>query len=288
MFFNLLLNRNKASLKKLEVLTDEELMYIKRDSHRCYNELRKLADIEEIYVFSKDNVRLHAYYVKASSNKWVILYHDYLQSAKNTSRLALFYHKKNYNVLMIDSRAHGKSRGSVITMGYREKIDVISFISWIYKKQQNPLLVLHGIGLGASVFLKASPFFRNFSIKSIIADSAYTSVYDLFYYHMYHHIGILTNIVLISASFITKIRAGFTFKEINVLNSTLNNQAPTLFLASKDDILIPPIMTEKLYNSCSSFKEKYIFRGKHSMFMYTQWSDYGKVIEKWIKYIEKL
>ena len=131
---------------------------------------------EDAYIKSFDRLRLHArVYENKKSNKVVIMFHGYRGTAvRDFSGGAKLMIDLGYNVILVDQRAHGLSKGHNITFGNREKKDVLSWID--YSKERfgvDKELILVGISMGAATLLFASKYIPG-SVK-LICDCPYTT-----------------------------------------------------------------------------------------------------------------
>ena len=179
-FYNLALDPN----------TSKSIIFGEEDEDETSGEINKAAEkwlLEESnykdeYITSFDKLKLHGYKVnnKTNSNKWVIAVHGYTSEGINMSNVAKEYYDMGYNVLIPDLRAHGKSQGDYIGMGWDDRKDIISWIDFIKKEDPNAQVVLHGVSMGAATVMMTSGEELPSNVKSIVADCGYTSVWDQF------------------------------------------------------------------------------------------------------------
>lgn len=92
----------------------------------------------------------------------------------------MHFSEKGYNVLIPSMRACGDSDGEYIGMGWLDKDDLQCWIKLITEQNEKSEIILHGSSMGAATVLMASGDNLPENVKAIIADSAYTSVWDIF------------------------------------------------------------------------------------------------------------
>lgn len=264
-FYNNIFNKKKIHVKNIEGLERETYMSAIRKSDSAFQSLKKETSMQEVYIISKDKIKLHAYYFPSRSHKWVLLVHDYLKDAVSMSILGKYYHNRGYHVLQIDLRGHGKSGGVSITMGKWEKIDILSWISYIQERDSEANIVLHGITLGAFAILMSLEYHFSKQVKVVVSDSTYTSIYDILYYECHIRFGILTYPILLAGSIITKLRIGLSLKDTSLFTILKRNKKPILFIYSKEDDWIPPVMSKALYKETTALKEKCEMKGNHGI-----------------------
>ncbi|WP_438318050.1 alpha/beta hydrolase [Sporosarcina sp. FA9] len=218
---------------------------------------------EQLTLTSRDGLKLSGYYLPASkpTDKLVILTHGYLGNAKQMGLFGQFYHNDfGYNIFMPDARGHGKSEGNYYGFGWQDRLDLIDWTELLVKKLGTESKIsYHGLSMGAATVLMASG--ENDlprQVKAIIADSPYESVYQLFSYQMNRMFHLPAFPLLDSTSILTKIRAGYSFREASALKVVGNTKVPILYIHGKGDTFVPTEMAEGLYRHTSSDSELYL------------------------------
>lgn len=132
-------------------------------------------EYEDVYITSFDKLKLHARLFKNNSHKVAILCHGYRgASYRDFSGGATELINLNYNVILIDQRGHGLSKGHSITFGVRETKDLLSWIKFAKERFNKDMeLILVGVSMGAHTVLNiADKVDKNIKI---IADCPYSS-----------------------------------------------------------------------------------------------------------------
>ena len=135
-----------------------------------------------VEVKAKDGITLKGteYLQDQQTNKWAIILHGYRASTESVLPIGEQFSKKGYNVLIPSMRACGESDGEYLGMGWLEKDDLQNWINLIIEENKNATIILHGSSMGAATVLMASGDELPSNVKYIIADSGYTSVWDIF------------------------------------------------------------------------------------------------------------
>lgn len=215
------------------------------------------------YIKSFDNLKLHAYKIlnEIPTNKWIITVHGYTSKGLDMSGYAKNFYVTGYNVLIPDLRAHGKSDGNHIGMGWYDRLDITKWIDLILDIDKNAQIILHGVSMGASTVLMSSGENLPNNIKAIIADCGYTSVWDQFS----HQLNVLYSLhsfpIMNASSAVTKLKAGYTLKEASALKQVAKSKTPILFIHGDKDDFVPYSMMGELYNATTSPKEKLTIEG---------------------------
>ncbi len=108
-----------------------------------------------IYLFTKDSLRLEAWYKTVPNAKGTVaLFHGHGGKKSSNLEEAAAFNSFGYNTLLTDFRAHGSSQGNTCTIGYYEAEDV--YLAYTYLQQNGEKnIVLWGISLGAATITKA-------------------------------------------------------------------------------------------------------------------------------------
>lgn len=247
---------SKKKEKNLNNLSPEILSWINNQS------------FEELEIQSNDGLTLRAQLLKAhhDTDKVLIAIHGYHSyNLKEYAYYLKFYHDLGFHILLPDNRAHGKSEGKYVGFGWLDRLDCIK---WIYKMKdyfdEDLQIVLHGISMGSATVLMASGEELPNDVKCIISDCGFTSVYDELK-HEARNNQIVSNIILPTATLLSKKRVGYSFKEASTIDQVKKSRTPTLFIHGDQDNFVPTYMAYDLYNACSADKDLLIIEGaKHA------------------------
>ena len=217
-------------------------------------------DFERLTLTSHDGLELSGYYLPAAepSNKLVVLTHGYLGNAKQMGLFGQhYYNDLGYGLFMPDARGHGKSEGNYYGFGWPDRLDLIDWTDLLVEKLGvDTEIAYHGLSMGAATVLMASGVEKiPPQVKAIIADSPYQSVYQLFEYQMNRMFYLPAFPLLDSTSMLTKIRAGYSFRQASALNEVEKTDVPILYIHGEKDTFVPAEMAEELYQNTSSDKD---------------------------------
>lgn len=254
LFYNLALNANYSKDIIYAEYNDENL----NDAQKWLEEKSNYSDK---YIESYDKLQLHSYVVTQNSNKWAIVVHGYGGSGKLMSDKSKYFYDMGYNVLIPDLRGHGKSEGDYIGMGWKDRLDIISWINFIIKENPNAEIVLHGTSMGAATVLMTSGENLPSNVKAIVADCAYTSAWDEFSYQLETYLKVPSSYILNVTNMVTKLKAGYSLKEASALECVKKATVPILYIHGDKDKFVPYSMMDKLYDATISPKEKLTIEG---------------------------
>lgn len=245
----------------------------------------------DLYITSSDGLKLHAFFEKSSNetNRYVIICHGYSGRASNMSVCAQKFDAMGFNVLAVDARAHGESEGTVRGMGFLERRDIILWIDEILSIDANAEIVLYGISMGAAtVMMTAGESDLPQNVICVIEDCGYTSVYDEIGAQVKMRTSLPAFPLTDTASIITKIRGGYSFRQASCVEAVKRCKIPTLFIHGSKDGFVPFEMLDKLYNAAACEKEKLVVEGAvHAQSASKDPELYWKTVEAFIDRISK-
>lgn len=234
--------------------------------------------------------KVQASFIDQNTNKTVVLLHGYGQSRANMYRFAYFFNQRGYNVLLPDSRGHGKSQGAV-TFGYYEKKDLANWCKQIVQKLgTDQQIVVLGTSMGASVALQASPLLPK-QVKAIVADSPYTTIRAELVYQAKHNAHLdrrTTDLILNATDSQLEKKYGFKLADVSCPQALRKNKIPVLFIHGLADTFVPVSMTRADYQADRGPKELWLAPGAgHTQAFVTDQAAYQQRLLRFLnKYLQ--
>lgn len=278
--FNLALNPKKSKSIIFNNEIDEIKAQMKIDNEKWLKENAK-----SVYIQNK-KINLHSYEVnnKKESKTWVIAVHGYTDSGYFMVNAAKKFLDYGYNVLIPDLRAHGKSEGKYIGMGWLDKDDIILWIDYLISTYGNIKIILYGISMGAATVMMTSGEKLPSNVRMVIEDCGYTSVWDEFSYELKYLFHMPTFPALYNANLITKIRAGYSLRKASCIKQIKKSSIPILFIHGDQDKFVPFYMLDKLYDAANCKKEKLVIKNAgHAEAQAVDPEKYWHTVRKFIK-----
>lgn len=258
------------ALKKRENILDEETSYAYLFKHEYLKQwidsLNHESAICDTIITARDGAKLHGLYVKAATPtaNTALIIHGYTDNAIRMLMIGHIYSKElGYNILLPDLRAHGKSDGEYIQMGWKDRLDMLEWIEvgkHIYGDSIN--IALHGISMGAATaMMMVGESELPSNVKCVVEDCGYTSVWDEFSYQLKEDFGLPTFPLLHTTSIYCDFKAGWNFKEASALEQIKKSNIPMFFIHGEADTYVPFEMVNTLYNAKSGEKELWTIPG---------------------------
>ncbi len=205
----------------------------------------------DVHVTS-DNLRLAGEYFDFGGSRAVIIIPGRMESCRYSYHYSEPYRRAGWNVLAIDTRAHGDSEGKINSLGYREYRDILVWAKMLHEELGNEIVVLHGICIGSStaIFTATAPQCPDY-VAGLVVDGMYTRFYDSCKQHMKHDHRplfpflweVMVYIRLISRA---DVIGDGPYKRVRRLKK------PILFIHSREDQFSEPAKTQVMFDECSA------------------------------------
>ena len=280
-------DRKISQESTIEVLGEDEKIIennkkIAKENSEKWSEAIQQKQVE---VKANDNITLRGteYLNQEETNKWAIILHGYRSNPSSVLTIGEHFSEKGYNVLIPSMRACADSEGEYVGMGWLDKEDLKCWINLIMEENKNAEIILHGSSMGAATVLMASGDELPANVKNIIADSGYTSVWDIFASEAKARFNLPEFPVLNMFQIVANRKAKYDIKEASALEQVKKSKTPILFIHGNKDDFVPEYMCEKLYDATNCKKEKLIIHGAgHTDGKYREPEKYYNTIFDWI------
>lgn len=241
---------------------------------------------EEVSILSLDGVQLYGklYHMKKDA-PLIIFFHGYHGVAAWDGYGFFRLCKKNgINILMVDERAHGKSEGSAITFGIKERYDCKLWIEYIVERfGENTDIFLAGVSMGATSVMMASELGLPENVRAIIADCGYSEPAAIIMETvraMKLPVKPIYQLIKLGAHLF----GHFDLEAATALQAVKKLNIPILFIHGKQDSVVPAAMGEELYEGCKSKKQRVLIeRADHANSALTDYETYEKAVLQFIE-----
>jgi fermentation-respiration switch protein FrsA (DUF1100 family) len=238
---------------------------------------------ERVGTTASDGVNLSGLLYDEGSDITVIALHDFDGSAEGDFLYGSFYSQSlGANLLLPDSRDHGKSGGSVVSYGYLESDDLLKWVDWVLEHYgSSQKIIIQGDTMGAAAALMASSSLPD-QVKLIVAESPYDSLKNLGQYE-------LKTWYKLPSPFLTLMEwrngKSYSLDNVVVTDAVRNAKIPAVFLAGTNDTIIPESMTQAVYNVYGGEKNLILVDAKHGMLYATDQTKIEQaILDAWNQY----
>ena len=244
-------------------------------------------DYEDVYITAYDGLKLHARYYHCSDKSPVdICFHGYRgTSVRDFCGGTKTCFKSKHNVLVVDQRAHGLSKGKIITFGIKERFDCLSWVNYIVKRFPKNNILLYGISMGAATILMASELKLPKNVVGIIADSPFSSppaIIKKVIGDMHLPSKLLYPFVYCSAY----IFGHFNLNSASAVESVKKTKIPILLIHGKADTFVPCYMSKEIKKNGKSIYRLILFDGaEHGISYIKDEKTYEKYFQEFLHYV---
>lgn len=224
-----------------------------------YNSALKIP-YQQVFIESRDGLTLAAnYYHFRDGAPLLLFFHGYHSGPlRDGSGLLLYAKKMNYNLLMVNQRAHGRSDGKTITFGIKERFDCLDWIDYANRRfgKETPI-VLAGVSMGAATVLMASSLKLPDNVRGIIADCPYSAPKEILKTVM-KDMKFPVHITYATVKLGAKIFGGFDVEEYSALEAVKHCSVPLLLIHGDGDDFVPCEMSRLCYEACAGQEKKLV------------------------------
>ncbi len=221
------------------------------------------AERKKIYAETTDGYRLTAAeFPERTSETWVLLLHGYTGWKEEMYQFAHWYQQQGFAVLVPDLRCQGESEGDFIGMGWTDHYDCQLWIEHILQESPDAKIILHGQSMGAAtaLIMAGAPELTE-HVKAVVADSAYTTAYEMFGDKITEWFHLPAALFVDSACVMLRLRGGYDLRDASPLQAVTNSRVPTLFIHGDEDRMIDVDMSYALFEAAAGEKELFIVEG---------------------------
>lgn len=222
----------------------------------------------DTFVMMPTGERHHAFVIHQQplSHKTAVTIHGWREQGIAMLMIARLYDKMGYNVVIPDLHAHGLSEGDAVGMGWKDRLDVLHWMTLF----RTDTMVVHGISMGAATTMNVSGEKMPEDIRCLkfIEDCGYTSVWDEFSHELSEEFGLPAFPLLYSTSLLCRLHYGWSFSEAAPIKQIAKCRYPMLLIHGDDDHFVPSWMVHPLYNAKPQPKQLWVTKGTQHALSY--------------------
>lgn len=191
------------------------------------------------------------YFPAEGSHKTVMIVHGFTYGLYGSVKYMSMFRRRNFNILLVDLRHHGRSGGANITWSFKEKNDLASWTSWVLAQHgKDGVLGTLGESLGGATVLQHAAIDPR--VAFTIADCPFSSLRGLLTHILKTDYHLPPSPLLELGEFWCRLLAGFNFADASPLNVMGKIHAPVLLIHGEEDALVPAEMSRELFEAKTS------------------------------------
>jgi len=227
---------------------------------------RTCATKTDFDVVAPDGVKLRGWKVRPPSpnGDWVLLFHGVSDNRTGVLGHAEFLLRHRYSVVMMDSRAHGESGGSIATYGWKERYDTVAITNALYSTENVRHLYALGVSMGAAIALQSAAVEPH--IEGVVAEDPFANLREVSYdYAGLHLTPILGETVFRPATIfglegVAK-EGAFNPDDVSPEKAVAARYFAVLLICGTRDHTIPCRHAERIYQAARGPKELWVVEG---------------------------
>lgn len=204
-------------------------------------------EYQEVNFKTEDGITINAWFVPTNySNATIIVGHGYPFDKTNVFPVLIFLNE-HYNLLFIDHRYFGKSKGAYTTAGYKERLDILAAVEYIKSVKGLSKTKIGAIGFslsGASILMAKSA-----DIKAIVADSTYANIDKMIEQIYWIFPGITKIPFVLLTQVYARLFLGIDTKDVSPTEAIKDIKSPVLLIHGNKDSQIPVENSKLIYEA---------------------------------------
>lgn len=241
---------------------------------------------ESVFLETENGERLHALKIKNTkpTNAYIVICHQYGESSLSMGEYARHFYELGFNLLLPDLRGHGKTEVKNTSMGWDDRLDIIAWCNEIIKEDEGARIILFGVSLGGTAVAMTAGEELPQNIRAVIADSCYSSVWDLAGCYLDSVPFVPTFPVRNMASAMCKSKMGWDFKTADTTLQAVKTDVPVLYIHGENDESVPIIQSNDIFEVCyAKGADQFIVQnGTHARNLHTDSEKYWGEIDLFI------
>ena len=249
-----------------------------------YNQLAE-RPFQEVSITSHDGLHLHGRYYHIKDGAPVCIgFHGYRSSPlTDFSGGADLTFSMEHNLLLVDQRAHGKSRGRSITFGIRESHDCLNWVDYVIDRfGEDTRILLYGISMGAATVLMASGLSLPENVRGIVADCPYSSPGQIIR-KVSDEMRIPSKLAYPFILLGARLYGGFDLEQTDALRAVRHSRVPILIIHGEADSFVPQDMSLQIQNANPGMVQRHTFPGaEHGISYLVDTPRYRRIISEFV------
>jgi len=227
---------------------------------------RTKASGEDFVLQTRDHVELRGWKVRVAkpNGDWVLLFHGVSDNRTGMLGSADLLLRHGLSVVMMDSRAHGRSGGDMATYGWKERYDTVSIANELYASEKVRHLFALGVSMGGAIALQSAAVEPR--IEGVVAEDPFADLREV----SYDYAGLRTWPMLGKTYFLPASvfamrsmseAGGFNPDDVSPVKAVAERPFAVLLICGTRDNTIPCRHAERIYAAATGPKELWIVSG---------------------------
>lgn len=239
------------------------------------------------FTIKKDGLKLVGnFYERKRRSLLAIVCHGYGADFKEMSEYVKYFYNRGFNVFLPELRAHGKSEGNRMGMGWADRLDLKKWIEFMLEINPKFQIVLFGLSMGASTVCMTVGENLPSNVKCAISDCAYDNVYDQFEFVSKRLKGVSSKLIMKMYNNFLMHAFDINLLRFDAIRQVKKAKVPMLFIHGDQDEFVPYENLKKLYDAHPLKNHKYIYTcpgARHAMSYATDEEEYKKQLTNFLE-----
>jgi len=221
---------------------------------------------EDFDVHASDGVLLRGWKVRAAqpNGSWVLAFHGVADNRVGILSQSELLLREGYDIVMMDSRAHGESEGPIATYGWLERNDTRAILDSLVSTEHPLHIYALGESMGAGIALQSAA--ADPRIEAVVAEASFASLREASYdYAGLQQYPLLGKTVFAPGAWMMLYRgqslAGFPAAQVSPAQAVASRAFPVLLICDTADTTLPCRHSRQIYAAARGPKSLWVVPG---------------------------
>jgi len=240
--------------------------------------------VENAAFVSEDGCRLSAWLLRKNPDRCVVYASGFHDDRRHGMARAEFFLQRGYSVLLMDLRGTGRSERAAVTMGWRERLDLLAAHRYLVS-QNYSVIGVDAVSLGAAAV--AYTFRENPGWSFVILESCYDTLVHAFGNRLDR--ASVPRWLAATAYLFARMRMGASASEMRPAEWLRRCAVPALVMGGDAEPELRTAEIRAVYDACgSAVKAIHLFRdGRHQDFLSRYPDEYRSCVSAFLQRAEE-
>ena len=197
-------------------------------------------------------------YAAKPNGNWILVFHGVADNRYGVTEHARLLLQAGYDVVMMDSRAHGASGGEIASYGWLERKDVSAIVDALEREEHPEHVFALGVSMGAGIALQAAG--SDPRIEAVVAEAPFADLQEAAYdYAGLQRWPMLGKTLFAPGAWTVVYRgeqlAHFPASEVSPVKAVQRRAFSLLLICDGADVVLPCRHSEKILSAARGPKE---------------------------------
>lgn len=239
---------------------------------------------EDFEAVTDDGVTIDGWLVPADGPTVLVFVHGYMMNRCEYAPYSVRFHNLGYPCVFFDTRAHGRSGGDKVGIGYSEQRDVAAVLAMVTNRFPGKRVVLVGSSMGSVACLYAAAAHPDL-VEGLVLDAPYATLQEAVTgWWSFVGVSVISSLLRPVAPMGALI-AGIPLKAVRPIDVAHHvGNRPLLLMTGDRDPIAPPARIREMASLAGPRASAHVFEGcTHGQIRAKYAAQFGEMLEQFLR-----